>query len=220
MSTGSMPLPADFDIRLPLPSWITGWMKTSRNGTSPRVEQAEDHHPGDPEGDDVAGRREDARRVILRQLGRLLGPAEGRVRPEGRAEPGVEDVGVLDQRRCPGRARRRRGRPRRRSSQPPDSAWRQATSSRPAKARSRSASVGVVAVPDRDPVAPPELPADAPVALLAEPVEVALGVALGVDRDPARGHGVHRVLRPARPSGRTTGPTGTARSASCSGRSS
>ena len=37
MSTGSMPLPADFDIRLPLPSWITGWMKTSRNGTSPML---------------------------------------------------------------------------------------------------------------------------------------------------------------------------------------
>ena len=37
MSTGSMPLPADFDIRWPLPSWITGWMKTSRNGTSPML---------------------------------------------------------------------------------------------------------------------------------------------------------------------------------------
>ena len=32
-------------------------------------------------------------------------------------------------------------------------------------------------------MAPPELPADAPVALLAEPVEVALGVAFGVDPD-------------------------------------
>jgi hypothetical protein len=30
-----MPLPADFDIRFPSPSWITGWMKTLRNGTSP-----------------------------------------------------------------------------------------------------------------------------------------------------------------------------------------
>ena len=37
MSTGSMPLPADFDIRCPSPSWITGWMKTSRNGTSPML---------------------------------------------------------------------------------------------------------------------------------------------------------------------------------------
>ena len=43
-------------------------------------------------------------------------------------------------------------------------------------------------------MAPPELPADAPVALLAQPVEVALGVALGMDLDPARGHGVHRLL--------------------------
>ena len=34
-------------------------------------------------------------------------------------------------------------------------------------------------------MAPPELSADAPIALLAEPVEIALGVTLGVDLDPA-----------------------------------
>jgi hypothetical protein len=45
---------------------------------------------------------------------------------------------------------------------------------------------------------PPELPADAPVALLAQPVEVALGVALGVDPHAARGHRVHRLLGQAR----------------------
>src|SRR4051812_29930080 len=49
-------------------------------------------------------------------------------------------------------------------------------------------------VPDRDAMAPPELSADAPVPLLAEPVEVAPGVALGVDLDRAGGHRVHRPL--------------------------
>ena len=51
--------------------------------------------------------------------------------------------------------------------------------------------------PDGDPVPPPELPADAPVALLGEPVDVALGVALGVNLDRAGGHGVDRLLREA-----------------------
>ena len=33
----------------------------------------------------------------IREFGCLLGPAQGRVRPQGRAEPGVEDVGILGQ---------------------------------------------------------------------------------------------------------------------------
>ena len=83
------------------------------------------------------------------------------------------------------------------TSQPPDSAGRQATSARPAKARLQVVLGAGAAVPDRDPMSPPELAADAPVALLAQPVEIALGVALGVDLDPAR-----RSRRPS-PAGRS-----------------
>ena len=86
-----------------------------------QVELAEDHHPGHPERDDVAGRGENACRIILRELGRLLGPAQGRVRPEGRAEPGVEDVGVLDQRVPWPQSSPARGRVSPQMSQPPDS---------------------------------------------------------------------------------------------------
>ena len=48
--------------------------------------------------------------------------------------------------------------------------------------------VAVLAVPDRDLVAPPELAADAPVADVVEPVEVHLLEALGDDRYPALAH--------------------------------
>ncbi len=61
------------------------------------------HHAADPEGDDLACRGEDAGGVErfeealgLRGLSGI-GPAEGGEGPEGGAEPGVEDVGVLDE---------------------------------------------------------------------------------------------------------------------------
>ena len=59
------------------------------------VVQARDHHARHPERDDVAAGHQHAGRVVVRQLRRLLRPAERRVRPERGAEPGVEDVGVL-----------------------------------------------------------------------------------------------------------------------------
>src|SRR5438045_1772198 len=52
--------------------------------------------------------------------------------------------------------------------------------------------------PDWYPMSPPELPADAPVAFLAEPVKVAFGVAFGRNFDAAACHSVHRSLREAR----------------------
>ena len=48
--------------------------------------------------------------------------------------------------------------------------------------------------PNWNPVPPPELPADAPVALFAEPVEISLGVARGEELDAAIVHGIHRRL--------------------------
>ena len=54
---------------------------------------------------------------------------------------------------------------------------------------------GRLAVPDRNLVSPPKLPADRPVALLAQPIDIALGVALGNDPDAAVGDRVHGRLR-------------------------
>jgi hypothetical protein len=34
-SSGSLPVPSDFDIRLPSGDWITEWIATSANGGSP-----------------------------------------------------------------------------------------------------------------------------------------------------------------------------------------
>ena len=63
----------------------------------PCIELAEDHHPGDPERDDIAARQQNAGGIPFRQISSLLRPAERAVRPECRGEPGVEDVGVLDE---------------------------------------------------------------------------------------------------------------------------
>ena len=46
------------------------------------VEDSHDHHPGDPQRDDVAARDERARGIEARELGRGGGPAERGVRPE------------------------------------------------------------------------------------------------------------------------------------------
>src|SRR5262249_58644165 len=97
------------------------------------------------------------------------------MRPEGRAEPGVEDVGVLGQTviRAEFVAREIRlgaHEPAPRFPGPP----------RDVVAAGEGGPQVILggggAMPDRDAVAPPELPADAPVALLAQPVQVALGV--------------------------------------------
>src|SRR5579871_1098534 len=53
-------------------------------------------------------------------------------------------------------------------------------------------------IPDGDAMPPPELPADAPIPLLAEPIEVALGITLGMNLHPAGCDGIHRDLSQAR----------------------
>ena len=65
---------------------------------------AHHHHAGDPEEQDVPAGDQHAGRVVLRQLRRLVGPAERRERPQRRAEPGVEHVGIALQRRRPCRS--------------------------------------------------------------------------------------------------------------------
>ena len=141
------------------------------------------HHARHPERDDVAARHQHAGRVVVRQLRRLLRPAERRVRPQRGAEPGVEHVGVLRRSRVlRAPAHRRPGRPRAAAHERSCRSFclrrsrSRRTSSR-VRRTSRLADSGSrrhACVPDRNPVAPPQLPADAPVAFLAEPVEVGL----------------------------------------------
>ena len=59
-----------------------------------QVVQPRDHHARHPERDDVAAGDQHAGRIAVAQLRRVLRPAERRMRPEGGAEPGVEDVGI------------------------------------------------------------------------------------------------------------------------------
>ena len=102
--------------------------------------------------------RADVVRVPGAKLGRLVRPAERRERPELRREPRVEDVLVLLQ--VGGAALGTRGR-----------------------LRLRDGEVAVGAVPDRDPVPPPELARDAPRADRLHPAEVDVGVALRPEAD-------------------------------------
>ena len=98
----------------------------------------EHHHPGDPEEDDVVGGLQDRARVVAPQVRRVVRPAEGRERPQPRAEPGVEDVRVLA------------------------SAWRPAcrrSRTRPGLGERAHGHVPVRAVPGRDAMAPPQLAA-------------------------------------------------------------
>ena len=66
------------------------------NGSRPGQLDAEHHHPGDPEEDDVVAGLHDRRRVVASRSRRVVvRPAEGRERPQPGAEPGVEDVRIL-----------------------------------------------------------------------------------------------------------------------------
>ena len=124
--------------------------------------QAEHHHPDDPEEQDVVAGDQHRRRVVAAQVRGVARPAERRDRPEARGEPGVEDVLVL----VPALPRRR------------------------PLVRPDADHLAVGAVPDRDPVPPPELAADRPVVHVVDPVEVALLQLLRVDRRAAVAHGV------------------------------
>ena len=133
----------------------------------PHAVQAEHHHPGDPEEEDVVAGRQHAGRIELRQIVGRLGPAQRGHRPQPGREPRVEHVGVL---------------------RPPLAAGRFLV--RPDTHR-----LAVRAVPDRDAMSPPQLARDGPVVHVVDPVEVALGHLRRVDLHPAVPHGVARGLR-------------------------
>ncbi len=134
----------------------------------PRQLEAQHDHARDPEEDDVVAGLHDRSGVVAVEIRGGLGPTERRERPQARAEPRVEDVGVLDQ-----------------------------ALGRPAACLAGRGAVGVFgdghvavrAVPGRDPVAPPELAAHVPVPDAREPVLPDLLEPLGQDPDapaPAR----------------------------------
>ena len=127
-------------------------------------------HPRHPEEQDVEAGGEHRGGVEHLELGGLLGPAEGRERPEPRGEPRVEHVGVLAERSPALRARGEIG------------------------AGDVHAPV-LVAVPHRDAVAPPELARDRPVADVLHPVEVGLAPRARDDLDLAGAHRLDRGLR-------------------------
>src|SRR5207248_3907286 len=98
---------------------------------------------------DVVSRLHDRRRVEAREIWRRVRPAEGRERPQARAEPGVEDVGFLGELVC-------------RTTAGLTLAW--------AGRICRDGHVAVLAVPGRDAVTPPQLARHVPVVDVRQPV--------------------------------------------------
>ena len=60
---------------------------------------AHHHHPGDPEEDDVLARHQYAAGIVAVELRRLVGPAQGRERPQGGREPGIQHIGIAGEAR-------------------------------------------------------------------------------------------------------------------------
>ena len=108
--------------------------------------QAQHGHAGDPEEEDVEARLHDGVRIEGVQRPGLLRPAQRRERPQTRAEPGVQHVGIL--RELPGAA---------------------IVTDR--RLLAGDADVAALAVPGRDLVSPPELPRDAPVVEVDHPAQ-------------------------------------------------
>ncbi|OPZ05246.1 MAG: hypothetical protein BWZ08_02540 [candidate division BRC1 bacterium ADurb.BinA292] len=133
--------------------------------------QAHHDHPRDPEEDDLVRRHQVVRRIVARQVLRPLGPAQRRKRPQRRAEPRVQHIGILRHllRIAPRAARRR----------PLDLA---------------PDVLARAAVENRNPMPPPELAADAPVAHVFHPVVVDVRVMLRHEPHPPRAHRLHRRL--------------------------
>src|SRR5450830_474065 len=124
-------------------------------------------HPGDPEENDVETGHQHVGGVEgLEEVG-LLRPAQGGESPQARTEPGVENVVVLLQRHI-----------------------------RPEVVLgpyfgfvATDIDLARLVVPGRNPVAPPQLAADAPVLDIAHPGEVHVFVLLGHEGDAAVFHG-------------------------------
>ena len=64
-------------------------------GKLSQVFEARHNHAGNPEKDDIGAGYEIGCRIKLFQLGGFCGPTESGKGPEPRAEPGIEDIGIL-----------------------------------------------------------------------------------------------------------------------------
>ena len=135
------------------------------------VGQAGEDHAGNPEADDIiTGHQRVGGVEVVVILGVLIRPAQGAERPQSRAEPGIQGIGVLGQvgaaavrAGCGGRL-------------------------------GNGGCTAVSAVPCRDLVAPPQLAADAPVAAAAHPIQVVLGKAVRHKLDLALFHALNGGL--------------------------
>ena len=129
--------------------------------------QAHHDHPGDPEEDDVEARDQDRGRIKGPQPLGVLGPAEGTEGPERGAEPGVEHVRVLLQRKV----------------------GRQRVGVAHLLLGAADIDIALGVVPGRNTVTPPDLTADAPVLDVAHPLEIGV---LPVVRHEADAPVLHR----------------------------
>mmetsp|Transcript_18696 Transcript_18696/g.44683 ORF Transcript_18696/g.44683 Transcript_18696/m.44683 type:complete len:798 (+) Transcript_18696:625-3018(+) len=142
-------------------------------------------HARDPEEEDVVPGLHHGRGVEPPQvLGGLVGPPEGGKRPQPRREPRVEHVLLLGE-HARGAVSLIRGPPRLLGVSRHDVA---------VAALRGDLLLAVKHVPDGDPVAPPQLPADAPVLDVLQPVVVDLLEALRDDPDVPVGDGLERRL--------------------------
>ena len=114
-----------------------------RDGLVSADEGTEHHHPGHPEEQNVVAGHQNACRIELLQIRRFVGPAQSGERPQRRREPRVQDVGIL----LPTFGR--------------------------CLVRAHAHLLTVRPVPDRNAVAPPQLPRDAPVVHVVDPGEPA-----------------------------------------------
>ena len=137
-------------------------------------------HAGHPEEDDVRPRHQALGGVEPAEVRVVPGPVEDREGPEPGAEPGVEHVLVLAERRA------------------------RALGADGGSLAGHDGLAAGLAVVGGDPVAPPELAADAPVPDVLHPVHVGLGPALGGGSGCGRPRPPRRRARPAASSSRTT----------------
>ncbi len=118
---------------------------------------ARHHHASDPEENDLAGGKQRHGRIESRQVLCLLRPAKRREGPQPRGKPGIENVLFLND-----------------------------VTAAAFLALFRlllgdHLMIAFLAVVDRNPVAPPQLPGDTPVADIFSPVEICLLPVFGVE---------------------------------------
>ena len=155
---------------------------------------AHHHHAGDPEEDDVPAGDQHVGRIVAADLRRLLGPAEGRERPQRRREPGVEHVLVAnDEAFSLGSVLRHFGALLRRYDFLLDVVAERVADGFFFGLGDEHLAVGPV--PGRDPMAPPELARDAPGLDVFHPLEIGLFPVLRHECRRARTHGGHGRLR-------------------------